>query len=98
MDKMTSERRRTLRRQLQIRVRLYNNETGKYENAHLENINYTGMYLITRRKLAMNQKVEVAIPGETHEDPLTIKAKVIRQGNHRSWGLFSYACSIIHSS
>ena len=98
MDKMTSERRRTLRRQLRIRVRLYNDETGEYENAHLENINYTGMYLITRRKLAINQGVEVLIPSETHEDPLTIKAKVIRQGNHRSWGLFSYACSIIHSN
>lgn len=95
---MTSERRRTLRRQLRIRVRLYNDDTGEYENAHLENINYTGMYLITRRKLAMHQGVEVLIPSETHEDPLIIKAKVIRQGNHRSWGLFSYACSIIHSN
>lgn len=98
MDKMASERRRTLRRQLRVRVRLYNDETGEYENAHLENINYTGMYLITRRKLTMNQEVEVAIPSETHEDPLKIKATVIRLGNHRSWGLFSYACSIIHSN
>lgn len=98
MDKMASERRRTLRRQLRTRVRLYNDETGNYENAHLENINYTGMYLITRRKLAMSQEVEIAIPSENHEDPLKIRAKVIRLGNHRSWGLFSYACRIIHTN
>lgn len=98
IDKIVTERRRTLRRNLRTRVRLFNEETKRYENAHLENINYTGMYLMTRRKLTIQQSVEIAVPSETDKNPITIKAKVIRQGRHRSWGLFSYACQILHSS
>lgn len=98
MDKIVTERRRTLRRNLRTRVRLFNEETNSYENAHLDNINYTGMYLMTRRKLAVAQDVEIAVPSEEDENPIRIKARVIRQGRHRSWGLFSYACRILHST
>lgn len=99
MDKIMSERRQTLRCELRTRVHLYIDETDDYENAHLENINYTGIYLMTRRKLAMNQEVEIAMPPDnTMDEPLKIKAKVMRYGKHRAWGLFSYACRILHSS
>lgn len=98
MDKLQIERRETVRCDLRSRVYLYIQESGKYENAHLENINYTGLYLMTRRKLKMNQEIEIAMPPESHEEePLKIKAKVTRFGTHRSWGLFSYACLILHS-
>ena len=98
MDRIVTERRRTLRRNLRTRVRLFNKETNRYENAHLQNISYTGMYLMTRRKLALQQVVEIAVPSEADENPIRIKARVIRRGKHRSWGLFSYACRILHST
>lgn len=99
MDKLQIERRETVRCGLRTRVHLYIEETGGYENAHLENINYTGLYLMTRRQLTMNQEIEIAMPPETpEEEPLKIKAQVMRVGNHRSWGLFSYACLILHSA
>lgn len=98
MDKIVTERRKTLRRNLRTRVRLFNEQTNNYENAHLENINYSGIYLITRRRLALKQDVEIAVPSEVDTDSIRIKARVIRRGRHRSWGLFSYACRILHSS
>lgn len=98
MDKIVTERRKTLRRNLRTRVRLFNEQTNNYENAHLENINYSGIYLMTRRRLALKQDVEIAVPSEVDADSIRIKARVIRRGRHRSWGLFSYACRILHSS
>ena len=99
MDELQIERRETVRCELRTRVHLYVKETDKYENAHLDNINYTGLYLMTRRKLHMDQEIEIAIPPETpDEEPLKIKARVTRFGKHRSWGLFSYACLILHSA
>ena len=99
MDKLTIERRQTLRCELRTRVYLYLDDTECYENAHLENINYTGIYLMTRQKLVIDQEVEIAMPPDnTMDEPLKIKAKVMRYGKHRSWGLFSYACRILHSS
>lgn len=95
MKRTANERRRTIRRDVRARVRLYTDKTGEYENAHLTNINQSGMYVMTRRKLAVGEKIQVAVPSETDDDPLTIKAEVIRKGIHRSWGLFSYACRII---
>lgn len=97
MKQIATERRKTLRRDVRTRVRLLNDRTGEYENAHLSNINYTGLYLMTRRKLQLEQEVEIAVPSESDADSLTIKAIVIRVGHHRSWGLFSYACRIVHS-
>lgn len=97
MDKLVSERRQAPRRNLRVRVRLYDARADAYQNAHLENISATGMYLITRRKLRINQILDIAVPSETHENPVLIKAKVVRKGNHRSWGLFSYACRITDS-
>ena len=98
MDELHIERRETVRCELRTRVHLYIEETDEYENAHLENINYTGLYLMTRRKLKMDQEIEIAMPPEEPgEEPLKIKAKVMRLGKHRSWGLFSYACLILHS-
>lgn len=96
MKQIASERRRTLRRDVKTRVRLYNDQTGEYENAHLSNINYNGLYLMTRRKLRMAQEIEIAVPSESDADCIKIKAKVMRVGRHRSWGLFSYACHILH--
>lgn len=96
MDKGISERRRTLRHDLRIRVQLYNNETKRYEKALLQDINHTGLYLITRRRLTLNQEIDIAVPTETDEDVIKIKAKVVRIGNHRSWGVFSYGCRILH--
>lgn len=81
-----------------MRVRLYNARTDRYENASLENISYSGLYLMTRRKLKLNQDVEIAVPSESDDERLVIQARVVRKGNHRSWGLFSYACRILHSS
>ncbi len=98
MDKLQIERRETIRCELRTRVYLYSEPQGdEYENAHLENINYTGLYLMTRRKLKMDQEIEIAMPPEAADtEPLKIKARVMRLGNHRSWGLFSYACLILH--
>jgi len=98
MNKVMYERRRTFRYELRTRVQLCNDEKNSYQNAHLENLNYTGMYLITRSKLAINQKIEIAIPGDPEEETIKIRAKVVRLGNHRSWGLFSYGCHILHSA
>ena len=96
MGKKNGERRKTRRHDLRTRVRLYNDETGRFENAHLENINYSGLYIMTRRKLNINDTVRISVPSEPDESPIKIKAKVIRLGNHRAWGLFSYACQILH--
>ena len=96
MGKDGDDRRKTLRHELRTRVHLYNHETGRYENAHLENINYSGLYIMTRRKLNIDDTVKIAIPSEPDEDPIKIEAKVIRLGEHRAWGLFSYACRILH--
>ena len=99
MDKLQIERRETVRCELRTRVYLYGERNNEYENAHLENINYTGLYLMTRRKLKMDQEIEIAMPPEApDEEPLRIKARVMRYGKHRSWGLFSYACLILHSA
>lgn len=98
MDKLVSERRQNHRRKVRARVRLFNDRTSEYENAHLENVSYSGMYLITRRKLNLNQTLEIAVPSDTEGDTLHIKAKVVREGSHRSWGLFSYACRILHAN
>ena len=89
------ERRRTLRHELRIRVQLWNSERKCFQNAHLDNINHTGIYLMTRYQLALNQNLEIAIPTEAEGDPIKIKARVTRLGNHRSWGLFSYGCRIL---
>gem|GEM_PF-3152175 len=91
------ERRRTFRHDLRLRVHLYGGDRSGYQYAHLENINHTGVYLITRRRLNMNEKVEMAIPAEPEQEAIKIRVKVIRFGNHRSWGLFSYGCHIIQS-
>ena len=96
MGKNNGERRKTRRHNLRTRVRLYNDETGRFENAHLENINYSGLYIMTRRKLNINDTVRISVPSEPDENPIKIRAKVIRLGNHRTWGLFSYACQILH--
>ena len=31
-----------------------------------------------------------------HGDVIKIRARVIRIGHHRSWGVFSYGCRILH--
>ena len=94
MGKDGADRRKTLRHELRTRVQLYNDATGRYENAHLENINYSGLYIMTRCKLNIDDTVKIAIPSEPDEDPIKIEARVIRLGKHRGWGLFSYACRI----
>ena len=96
MGKNKGERRKTRRHNLRTRVRLYNDETGRFEDAHLENINYSGLYIMTRRKLSISDTVRISVPSEPDENPIKIKAKVIRLGHHRAWGLFSYACQILH--
>lgn len=96
MGKIAYERRTAVRHELRTRVRLYNEHTQSYEDAHLKDINASGMYLITRRKLSMDQIVEVVVPCEPDEDTIKLKGQVIRLGRHRSWGMFSYACRILH--
>ena len=88
MDKHISERRRTPR--LSIRVRLFTDKTQRQRSALLRNINYGGLYLITRFKLKINQNIEITVPTEADEEVRKIKAKVIRIGQYRSWGVFSY--------
>lgn len=95
MDKVTHERRRTFRHDLRVRVHLYDEDKSSYQNAHLENINHTGIYLMTRCRLAINQKVEIEIPADSDGDGITIRARVMRLGRHRWWGLFSYGCHIL---
>ena len=65
MGKGGSERRKTRRHDLRTRVRLYNDETGHYENAHLENINYSGLYIMTRQKLNIDDTVKISVPSKT---------------------------------
>ena len=96
MDRIARERRKNIRHELKTRVRLFNEDTGVYEDAHLKDINSSGMYLITRRRLSMHQAVEIIVPCEPEEDTVKLKGRVIRVGKHRSWGMFSYACRILH--
>lgn len=96
MDKGISERRRTFRHDLRIHVLLCSDATRGYQKALLQNINHGGLYLITRYSLNINQKIEITIPTEPGEDMIKLRAKVIRIGDHRSWGVFSYGCRILH--
>ena len=95
MKKNISERRRTVRHDLRMPVGLRQDETKGYQKALLHNINHVGLYLITRHRLTINQSIEIAVPTEPDEDMVKIRAKVIRIGNHRSWGVFSYGCRIL---
>ena len=96
MDKRISERRRTPRHDLSILLHLCDDKVKKQQNALLQNINHDGLYLITRHRLAMNQRIEIVVPTEPDVNTVKIKAKVTRIGNHRSWGEFSYGCRILH--
>lgn len=96
MDKRISDRRRTFRYALRIRVHLYDDKTSKQQAALLHDINFGGLYLITRFKLSINQDIEIIVPSEPDEEVRKLKAKVIRMGQHRSWGVFSYGCCILH--
>ena len=44
----------------------------------------------------LNEKVELEIPAILKKDVIRINAKIVRPGKHRSWGLFSYGCRILH--
>ena len=96
MDKHISERRRTCRYALRLRVHLYDDKTSKQQVVLLHDINFGGLYLIARLKLAINQHIEIVVPSEPDEEVRKLKAKVIRFGQHRSWGVFSYGCRILH--
>ena len=95
MSKNISERRRTVRHDLRMPVRLRQDKTKGYQKALLHNINHVGLYLITRHRLIIDQSIEIAVPTEPDEEMVKIRAKVTRIGNHRSWGVFSYACRIL---
>ena len=97
MDKVASDRRRTLRHYVRTRVRMFNDKTQSFENAHLENISPRGVYIMTRNRMAIGQEAVIAVPSETEKDCLRIRVKVVRKGNHRAWGLFSYAMQILGS-
>ncbi len=96
MDDLARERRKNVRHELKTRVRLFNENTGAHEDACLENINSSGMYLITRCRLLMHQAIEIIVPCNPGEDTIKLRGRVIRIGSHRSWGVFSYACRILH--
>lgn len=98
MKKTKNERRQTLRRDIRTRVRLRSRRAGSYENAHLVNLGRGGLYLMTRSKLKMGEQVDIAVPSETDDDHIKIKVKVMRQGDHRWWGLFSYGCRLLRAS
>ncbi len=97
MQKLNNDRRRTIRREIRTRVRLRVGDTNAYENAHLVNLGRLGMYLMTRTRLRLGQEIEIVTPCEFDEDQIKIRARVVRQGNHRWWGLFSYGCRILHA-
>ncbi len=96
MDKRISGRRQTTRHDLNIQVRLHDDKTKRKQSALLENINHGGLYLITRHRLPMNQSIEILVPTEPDVDTVKIRARVVRIGNHRSWGVFSYGCCILY--
>ena len=96
MDDIAYDRRNAIRQELRTKVHLFNEDIRSYENAHLRDISSSGMYLITRRKLSLNQTVQIVVPCEPDEDTIKIKGQVVRIGHHRSWGLFSYGCSLIY--
>jgi len=73
-------------------------QTGDYENAYLVNLDKGGMYIMSRRKLSIGQELVIAVPSEKDDDHVEMNVKVIRYGNHRSWGLFSYGCRLLQSS
>ena len=96
MDATTNERRKNTRHELRTRVQLFNERTKKYEDAYLKNINSSGMYIITRRNLRIDQIIEIVVPCKPEEDTIKLRGQVMRIGHHRSWGIFSYACRIVH--
>lgn len=96
MDDLALDRRKSVRREIRTRVHLFNEDTANYEEAHLRDMSVSGIYLITRRKLSLNQRVRVAVPCEPGEETIKLTGQVVRVGHHRSWGMFSYGCSIVY--
>ena len=70
---------------------------GISQPAHLHDINETGIYLITRVRLAVNERIEIEVPSRRRKDVIRMTVKVIRPGRHRCWGLFSYGCRLLES-
>lgn len=96
MDDIACDRRKAVRREVNTKVQLFNEDIASYENAHLRDLSSCGMYLITRCKLLMNQSVRILVPCEPDERTIKLNGRVIRIGHHRSWGLFSYGCRLTY--
>ncbi|MDH3640395.1 MAG: PilZ domain-containing protein [Gammaproteobacteria bacterium] len=95
MEKTKNDRRGALRHDVRTRIGLRLKGRGAYENAHLMNLGRDGLYIMARRKMSVGARIEIRIPAESPaEDDIHIQAEVIRVGNHRYWGLFSYGCRV----
>ncbi len=96
MQKTKNERRQAPRHDVRTRVGLRLKDHRAFEYAHLMNLGRDGLYIMARRKLSVGARIEIRIGADVPgEQDIHIQAEVIRVGNHRSWGLFSYACRVI---
>lgn len=96
MDDTAYDRRNAVRQELRTSVHLFNEDIGSYEDAHLRDLSGSGMYLITRCKLSLNQTIQIVVPCDPDEDTIKLQGQVARIGHHRSWGMFSYGCVITY--
>lgn len=70
-------------------VRVWNEEAGRYESGHFENISRSGLFVITRQPLPVGSKVRLMFnlvkdaPGDedVRLQPVDVRAEVVRTVN-----------------